>query len=320
LEQNLQSGQFGGGGGGGVDAATVSKIKEMEEKLTQTQRALAEERDAMQAFVSVRPTEGPGLEKWQSEMQIAWLTEQNKKLMEKLEASSKLIDEKMKQMSTMSFAGGAIPRSGLGYKEINEKLAEIQKELFDPNIDDRRQEQLNIEYEKLIIELETTPEYQKEQQELKEKWKRENEPLNQQALVEVRQAMRAMGDAAVLDLLKTKPELRMVLNTPEQIMKKHENDFNSLTTQNLTLQEARALFAAMPTFRKEQAKQMLWVESLKSKIENELTKPKKAPPKPPAPLGAGPPPPPKFQKPKATAKAGGGDFLQELLQKRKPRE
>jgi len=112
----------------------------------------------------------------------------------------------------------------------------------------------------------------------------------------------------------------MVLNTPEQIMKKHENDFNSLTTQNLTLQEARALFAAMPTFRKEQAKQMLWVESLKSKIENELTKPKKAPPKPPAPHGAGPPPPPKFQKPKATAKAGGGDFLQELLQKRKPRE
>jgi len=102
-------------------------------------------------------------------------------------------------------------------------------------------------------------------------------------------------------------------------MKKHENDFNSLTTQNLTLQEARALFAAMPVFRKEQAKQVLWVESLKSKIENELTKPKKPPP-PKAPPGGGPPKPPVVIKKAAASKAGGGDFLAELLQKRKPKE
>jgi hypothetical protein len=266
------------------------------------------------------PQEGPALEDWQNKMQIAWLTQQNQKLMDKLEASSKLIDEKMSQMKNMAFSGGgAIAKSGLSYAEINAKLAEIQAQLFDPNCDERTQEQLNIQYEKLITELEMTSEYQAEQMELKNKWKKENEPLNNQALQEVRQAMRAMGDAAVLDLLKTKPELRMVLNTPDQITKKHENDFNSLTTQNLTLQEARALFAAMPVFRKEQTKQCLWVESLKNKIENELTKPKKPPPAPRA--AGGPPAPPKFKKPPASkAAAGGGDFLAELLQKRNRKE
>lgn len=37
---------------------------------------------------------------------------------------------------------------------------------------------MNIEYEKLISELEMTPEYMAEQAELANKWKRENEPLN----------------------------------------------------------------------------------------------------------------------------------------------
>ena len=89
-----------------------------------------------------------------------------------------------------------------------------------------------------------------------------------------------MGDAGVLELLKTKSELKLVLRTPEQLLKLHERDFTSLTTQNLTLQEARALYAAMPAFRKEQEKQVAWVDSLKNKIENEMSKPAKAPPPP----------------------------------------
>ena len=123
--------------------------------------------------------------------------------------------------------------------------------------------------------------------------------------------MRAMGDAGVLDLLKTKPELKLVLRTPEQLLKLHERDFTSLTTQNLSLQEARALYAAMPSFRKEQEKQVAWVDSLKNKIETEMSKPAKAPP-PPIPAAK------KVTMPKAPKKAagGGGDFLAELLAKR----
>lgn len=126
-----------------------------------------------------------------------------------------------------------------------------------------------------------------------------------------------MGDAGVLELLKTKPELKLVLRTPEQLIKLHERDFMSLTTQNLTLQEARALYAAMPNFRREQEKQLQWVDALKNKIENEMSKPAKAPPPPIAPKKV-------VKLPKAPKKTGGGggggDFLQELLQKRARKE
>lgn len=122
--------------------------------------------------------------------------------------------------------------------------------------------------------------------------------------------MRAMGDAGVLELLKTKPELKLVLRTPDQLLKLHERDFTALTTQNLTLQEARALYAAMPNFRKEQEKQQAWVTMLYNKIENEMAKPAKAPPPPIAPKKA-------VKLPKAPKKAGGGgDFLAELMAKR----
>jgi len=243
------------------------------------------------------------------------LQEMNRQMTEKMAEQQKQMEEKMKQYAAMAAASGGMKRSGLSYKEINEKLAELQKQLFDPNIDDRTQEQLNIDYEKLITELESTDEYKQEQVAAREKWKRENEPLNQQALTEVRQGMRAMGDQGVLELLKTKPELKLALFPPDRIAKLHERDFTSLTTQNLTLQEARALYAAMPPFRKEQEKQIQWVDSLKSKIENEVSKPKFAPPPPIA---------PKKTIKLPTAPKGGaakqGDFLAELMAKRAKKE
>ena len=75
-------------------------------------------------------------------------------------------------------ASGGAKKSGFTYKEINEKLAEIQQQLFDPNVDDRLQEQLNIQYEKLITELEATEEYKQEQLDARDKWKKDNERLN----------------------------------------------------------------------------------------------------------------------------------------------
>lgn len=51
--------------------------------------------------------------------------------------------------------------------------------------------------------------------------------------------------------LKRKPELKFLDCDFDQIMKKHVNDFKGLTTQNLTLEEARALYCCMPEFRYE---------------------------------------------------------------------
>jgi len=96
-------------------------------------------------------------------------------------------------------------------------------------------------------------------------------------------------------------------------MKKHINDFKGLTTQNLTLEEARALYGCMPEFRKDQEAQLQFVSQLREKIDTEVKKPKV---KPPPPIVAKNPvvfkPPPK--------RGGGGeqgDFLQELMKKRK---
>jgi hypothetical protein len=113
--------------------------------------------------------------------------------------------------------------------------------------------------------------------------------------------------------LKRKPELKFLDCDHDQIMKKHVNDFKGLTTQNLTLEEARALYGCMPEFRKDQESQLQFVGQLKEKIENEVKKPK-----------VKPPPPIVAKKPvvfKAPPQRGGsepqGDFLAELMKKRK---
>jgi len=280
----------------------------------ETQRALEEERNAAKQFMSMAAEGGGG----GGVDATALIMAMQKQMTEKFAEQQKAMESRMAQIAAAAAAsgGGGMRKSGLTYKEINEKLAELQKQLFDPNTDERTQETLNIEYEKLITELEMTEEYKTEQTQIREKWKKDNEPLNQQALLEVRQGMRAMGDSGVLELLKTKPELKLVLRTPDQLLKLHERDFTSLTTQNLTLQEARALYSAMPSFRKEQEKQSQWVDSLKNKIETEMSKPARAPPPPIAPKKTVVLP----KAPKGGAKAAGGDFLAELLAKRNRKE
>jgi len=97
-------------------------------------------------------------------------------------------------------------------------------------------------------------------------------------------------------------------------MKKHVNDFKGLTTQNLTLEEARALYGVMPEFRKDQESQLMFLGQLKDKIENEMKKPKE---KGPPPIVAKKPVVFKKPPPGKGGGEGGGDFLAELVKKRK---
>jgi hypothetical protein len=261
-------------------------------------------------------------------MQIAWLMKANNDLLQKLSDTTSQIDTKIKEFSNMKFTGGgggggmgAVQKSGLSYAEINAQLAEIQGKLFDPNIDERESEKLNIDYEKLITELESTPEYQKEQEEQKDKWKKENEAPNREAYDKVFANLKAMPENKLNAVYKRKPELKFILRTPDQLLKAHVNDFKQVSTQNLLLIEARALYHTMPTFRKDQEQQSQFVEQLRQKIESDNTKPK---------AGAPPPIEPKKKVIIKTKKGGGGgggggggsggDFLQELLAKRKRKE
>jgi len=114
-----------------------------------------------------------------------------------------------------------------------------------------------------------------------------------------------------------KPELKLLLRTPDSILKAHINDFKTLSTQNLDEDEARALYHNMPKFRAEQDKQLEFVEQLRNKIEQEKGKPKK---KPPPPIQATKKVVIKKAEPEETDTGGGGGFLEELLKKRKKRD
>jgi len=292
----------------------------MEQKLRDTQTKLESERKLTQDILNLAPKEPSQLESWQKDAQIAWLKQMNEQLMQKINDSTKLMDEKMDQMKKIQVTGGGggavIPKSGLSYEDINKKLSELQAKLFDDNTDEREREQLNIEYEKLIIELEQTPEYQKEQEDAKERWRVENEPLNKDAFEKVKADLLAKNDTQQQQVFGRKPELKLLLRTTDQILKAHVNDFKTLSTQNLDEDEARALYHNMPKFKKEQDKQLEWSEQLRSKIEQEKGKPKK---KPPPPIQATKKVVIKKADPEEDTGSGGG-FLEELLKKRKKRD
>lgn len=74
------------------------------------------------------------------------------------------------------------------------------------------------------------------------------------ALEELRAKLATMAPNERNTLLGRKPELKFLGFTQDQIMKKHVNDFKGVTTQNLDETEARALYACMPAFRKEQVR------------------------------------------------------------------
>jgi len=341
MEARIKAG--GGTGGATIDPELIDRLKKLEsmgnatispdmsakftdieKKLMETQRKLEEERKVTAEFFATAPKEGPELEAWQKDMQIAWLMKANNDLLEKLNTTTTTIDAKIKEFSNMTFVGGGggkpASKSGLTYAEINAKLAEIQGKLFDPNTDERESEQLNIDYEKLITELESTPEYQKEQEETKNKWKKENEAPNKEAFDKVYANLKAMPENKLNAVFKRKPELKFILRTPEQITKAHVNDFKQVSTQNLLLIEARALYHNMPPFRRDQEQQSQFIDQLRQKIEIDAAKP---------PATAPPPIEAKKKVVIKTKKGGGGggggggsggDFLQELLEKRKRKE
>jgi len=323
LVERLTRLEKGGGGGGGGEMS--NRMAEIEKKLAATQKALEEEKTKNKEFFTTAPKETSSLEPWQKDAQIEWLKKTHADLMSKLEQTQTLMDKKMEEFSKIQFTGGgmsAAPKSGLSYKEINDKLAEIQKQLFDPDIDERESEKLNIDYEKLITELEGTDEYKKEQEDAREKWKKDNEAPNKAAFEQVYNSLKNMPDAKLTAVLKRKAELKFLLKTTDQINKAHVNDFKQVSTQNLNLLEARALYHNMPAFRKDQEQQLQFAIQLQAKIEQEMSKPQTPAPPPIAPKKKV-----VIKKKKESDGGGGGGgggsaggFLEELLAKRKRKE
>jgi len=292
-----------------------AKFEDMERRVALARSQLEEEREtvrrlhsAIQKPAGAASAGGDGDSK---NAEIAYLQEQVKKLVAMDQQTSEnlnlLISNLNSKVDKLGGSMGATPTKS--YAELNERLAVLRDKLFDPDTPERDCETFNIEYEKLISELEQTPEYQREQEELVAKWKKGNEELNKAALVTIRTMLAGLSPQELSTKLSKKPELRLLSLAPEQLLRKHENDWKGITTQSLDETEARALYAAMPAFRKDQFPQTQFVEQLKNRIESEAIKPKTKLP------------PPIVATKKVTFKKAppgtGMGFLDELVRRRK---
>jgi len=106
------------------------------------------------------------------------------------------------------------------------------------------------------------------------------------------------------------PVLTLLTLSKDRITKKHENDWVAMTPHNLTLTEARAIYAVLPTFRRDQQRQIQFVEALKTKIEDlkkKATQPLERPIAPKKDMI-------KFVRP-AVVEGGPSSFLEELMQR-----
>jgi len=204
-------------------------------------------------------------------------------------------------------------------------MEDLQKILFDPNTEEKELERANIEFEKLIQDLEKTTEFQEEKIKEREDWKNTNEPINRDALKQVRETLTNLNKSSFEKFIKKmtkKPVLKLVLMEKEDIMKKHQNDFKFILS-NLSLLELRAVFGALPSFRSDQEIQVKLVENLKEKIDEVSKNPPKPKVKKPKPTGGMPPPPPPLTVIKNNnnkSKGGATDtngLFEELLKKRK---
>jgi len=158
------------------------------------------------------------------------------------------------------------------------------------------------------------PQYHQEQEAVESKWRNENHDENVIALQQLWAEIKKLSDEDRLKRLKKEPVLHLITLSRDRILKKHEGDWAALSPHNLNLLEARAIFAVLPVFKREQQRQQQFVEALKTKIE-ELKKKENIPTEKPI---------------KATRKitvkinpggsAGPGAFLQELLQRKKKKQ
>lgn len=174
-------------------------------------------------------------------------------------------------------------------------MVDLQTRLFDPNIEERDSDDLNIQLEKLLSEYERTAEFQMEQKAQREAWLAENGPLNKAA------HHRLTADRPNAERVNKFPALRLLLRTRDALLKSMESDFRP-RLDGLSLDELRALHWTMPEFRKDQRVQQRFVEDLEEAINISVREPKPAP----APRAAG-------RKPVVVFRAAGGGASTDLL-------
>jgi len=192
-------------------------------------------------------------------------------------------------------------------------LDELQTKLFNPDIEERESEALNVEYELLMNEIELTEEYQQEQKKIDKKWTEDHHPVNMKAYLNFQDEMNSWPPMKKTAQMKRHPEFRLLdYSSPVEAQARDRTDFSQLRTDNLTLDQARAIYVSVTQVenpKQSDKNREDFITRLKEKIE-QGEKPVSPPPIKKCTLS--------LRKPKQTQPGGGGNFLDELLKKRKP--
>lgn len=194
--------------------------------------------------------------------------------LDKLEQLNELFDkiEKLehvvhKNMPLGEYAQPADLRSG---PELKREIGELSAIIMNPNTPERDSEAANINAEKAMNAYEKTPEYAAEVAQQREEWLRKNEPLNKAAfgrMTKVYNLTTLKSDMSVLERVKLFPVLRLLMMSPDTILKKRESDFRTFILSGLSEDELRAVCSVLPNFRNDQQAQKHFAAKLIEKIE-----------------------------------------------------
>jgi len=215
------------------------------------------------------------------------------------------LDDLQTKLSKLDHMPG-LPESTKSYKELKEDLAELQKILFSPESSQQDIERANIEIEKVMQDIERSPDFQAEQAKQRNAWLAEQKPKNTAAFARVCASMQSMDVKEFTDLMRKTPELQLILSTKEEILRKHQSDFRNYVL-SVSEDQLRAIRHNLPKFRPDQKTQIRFAETIDNKIREIENAPKK---------------PPKIErvtpirkwKPKIVS-GGGGSFMDELQKK-----
>jgi len=149
---------------------------------------------------------------------------------------------------------------------IKSEIERLTAIILNDAVEEKEREAANMKVDKLYVELYASEEYKAEMKRDQEEKSRINDPLNQEALKNMLEKI-ANGDEQFRIRRKQYVALQLIGQDKDVILGKHQSDYNAFPFTDLTEEELRAIRASLPTYKKEQKRQLEFVEALELKIQ-----------------------------------------------------
>eukprot|EP00123_Amoebidium_parasiticum_P016430 comp23426_c0_seq2/m.38979 comp23426_c0_seq2/g.38979 ORF comp23426_c0_seq2/g.38979 comp23426_c0_seq2/m.38979 type:complete len:947 (-) comp23426_c0_seq2:20-2860(-) len=194
------------------------------------------------------------------------------KVMSKLEQLDKLdsILRKINKLAERGHGGFSLDERTKDVSDLEGELEAQLKVIMGGSSSMQQLEVANIMYEKLSLELERHPDYAERKRKMDEEREKREGPINAAALSELRAQFAPERIAESEELrarLRRNPELSLINMDHQAILTRHQNDYRHFVLTGLSGRELRAIYAALPQFRRDQTVQMQFKEHLLRKIQ-----------------------------------------------------